>query len=101
MGNVRFKNILKNKMSNASEILERVLRIEGISQKIQRFLLVFCQIEMQSITLGPGQVYRESIYAFSKARNNHSLYGIVIKSVVAVGAGCPKGWCVRKGGGRL
>ena len=100
MKNARFQNVLKNKTTNAFGTPRRYLRVGGILRRMRSFLLTFYQIEMQSTTPGPGQVYRESIYAFSKARNNHSLYGVVIKSVVAVGAGCPKGWCVRKGGGR-
>ena len=54
MKNIRYKNVLRNKTINASGILKRFLRVEGIREKMRRFLLVFCQIEMQSMTRRPG-----------------------------------------------
>src|SRR5438874_9627456 len=58
---------------------------------MRRFLLAFCQIEMQSITQRSGQVYRESIYAFTKAQNNYSLRCAVKQANAKVVRGVRKG----------
>ena len=75
MKNIRSQNI-RSKIINAFGTRQRYLKVEGIQQRMQSFLLVFYQIEMQSMMLEPGQIHRESIYALAEVRNDYSLCGV-------------------------